>query len=415
MPLNPTLYGLLRQEFSNVRIAHEGDAMTKQYVVNYDVDPPRLKLATPEHGCGEYYRVNCPYCYDTRGRLWINHLWGVWDPIVQSYNLWLGVCYNQMCLQDPDVRQDLFKRIYSFKNVDQRSDPIEILPGKIEEPLREVTYPGDWILLKDLNRDHRAVQYLWSRGYDYETFEKYKLAYCERALPEYRAAEDRIIIPVFMYDLLVGWQCRYIGEEDWKNTYIPKYYNMPGMKRRQILYNYDTAKAEPYVVLVEGVTSAWNLGNKAVSLLGSSLAKTQLEAIIGTWRVAVILMDGDEAGREATQTIYDDLRRYITCIKVKLPEGRDPAGLDREFLWMLIKSQAKSEGLDLDALTKEGTGANSTAIPALRGTGGTDSAGSDGGSTGTEVDGRGPVPNGPPHRPRYAAPRSQLHQAGGKH
>jgi hypothetical protein len=410
MPLNPTLYTLLLQEFGHVRIAHEGDAMNKRYAVNYDVDPPRLRLDPPVHQTGEYYRVNCPYCNDTKGRLWINHLWGVWDSVVHSYNLWLAVCYNDMCLSEYEARQDLYKRVYGFKNYDQRSEPLEILSGVVvDEPLKEVTYPGDWILLTDLGFNHPANQYMWSRGFEYETCEKYKLGYCVRALPEYRAAEGRIIVPIFMEETLVGWQCRYVGELDWKTSKVPKYYNLPGIKRRQILYNFDAAKEQPYGVIVEGVTNVWNVGDNAVALLGKVLTSQQLEMVIQTWKVVVILMDGDDPGKEAAQTIYDQLRRYVTCVIVTLPDGRDPANCDPEWLQLFIRARAVSEGLDLDAMTREDTSAHSTATPVL--SPGGESSRTAGGGTSTETVGPAgqSVPAGPPRRPRYAAPRPQLY------
>jgi hypothetical protein len=416
MPLNPTLYGLLRQEFGNVRLAHKDDAMAKQYVINYDVHPPRLKLAPPAHGYGEYYRVNCPFCYDTRGRLWINHMWGVWDSVVSSYNLWLANCFNEeACLSDPDCRQALFKQVYGFKNMDQRSDPIEILTGNTyDEPLKEVTYPGDWIALTNLGQDHPAIQYMLSREYTYEMFDKYHLGYCIDALYEYRAAKDRIIIPLFMDEVLVGWQARYVGELDWKKTPIPKYYNLPGMKRRQILYNYDTARKEPYGVLLEGVTGVWNLGDKAVALLGKVLSGAQLELIIKTWKAVVILMDGDDTGKEAAQAIYDELRHYIPCVVVTLPPERDPGNSDAEWLWMLIHTKAASEGLDLESLTKEDQrdicDDNST-----RSAGGRDSADAEGGDKEWGVGGSGSVSADSSHSPRYAPPRTKFYQTGGKH
>ena len=34
---------------------------------------PEFQASNP----GEYYRIACPFCLDTRHRLWINHRWGV--------------------------------------------------------------------------------------------------------------------------------------------------------------------------------------------------------------------------------------------------------------------------------------------------------------------------------------------------
>jgi hypothetical protein len=76
MVLNPTLYALLLQEFGQVGVAHQGYKMTMNYEYDYEVHPPRLRLRPPEREYGEYYKVNCPICNDTKERLWINHRWG---------------------------------------------------------------------------------------------------------------------------------------------------------------------------------------------------------------------------------------------------------------------------------------------------------------------------------------------------
>jgi hypothetical protein len=415
MVLNPTLYALLLQEFGQVGVAHGGYKMTKNYEYDYSVHPPRLRLRPPNGEYGEYYKVSCPYCNDTKERLWLNHWWGVWDPIVQSYNLWLAVCYNEQCTSDYEVRKELYNTVYGFKNIDQRTNPIEILSGNEAEELRPVEYPGDWAYLTDVPSDWAAPTYLRERGFALaELVDKYKVAVCVNPLPEYRSTEGRIIIPIFMDDMLVGWQCRHPFDMDWKNTAIPKYYNLPGMRRRQILYNYDRAGKCPYPVLVEGVTGVWRLGGPAIASLGKTLARPQIERIIKTWQHVVVMMDGDEPGQEAAEEICDTLGRYISYTRVTLPPGYDPGCVDAGWAWELIRQTALRDGVDLDKLeSKRGeeddrTGTGQTARN-VQGDGGIDRPGCPGEGERTHIEG---VSANPARRPGYAAPRTQLYKTG---
>jgi hypothetical protein len=415
MVLNPTLYALLLQEFGQVGVAHQGYKMTMNYEYDYEVHPPRLRLRPPEREYGEYYKVNCPICNDTKERLWINHRWGVWDPVVQSYNLWLAVCYNEQCTSEYEIRKELYDRVYGFKNIDQRSDPIEILPGNETEELRPVAYPGDWAYVTDVPAEWDAPTYLLGRGYNLaELVEKYKVAVCVNPLPEYRSTSGRIVIPIFMDEMLVGWQCRYPVDLDWKSTKIPKYYNLPGMRRRQILYNYDRAKQYPYVVLVEGVTGVWKLGDPVIASLGKTLARPQIERIIKTWQHVVIMMDGDKPGQEAAEEICGMLERYVSCTRVTLPDGYDPGNVDPDYAWTLIHQTATAGGVDLTSFGQgnghddDCNGASQTVRDVQDGCG-DDRRGCPPERERADLK---PIPTNSPKRPRYAAPRTQLYKAG---
>ena len=50
----------------------------------------------------EDYRVNCPFCSDTRHRLYISCQWGVYDPFAGHSNIHLIRCYNENCVNPGD-------------------------------------------------------------------------------------------------------------------------------------------------------------------------------------------------------------------------------------------------------------------------------------------------------------------------
>src|SRR3954467_12360719 len=130
-PLNPALYTRLQEEFGYVATAHAGVAANVRYGPDAFSDKIKLQLTSS----GEYYRVNCPYCNDSRARLWINHIWGVRDEITGTANLWAAICYNENCLDVSGRLSELHERLYGFKNVHLRGKPVVILKGEVEEPV----------------------------------------------------------------------------------------------------------------------------------------------------------------------------------------------------------------------------------------------------------------------------------------
>src|SRR5262245_43966672 len=93
-PLNPQLYEALSRAFGPVLVAHDGARMEAAYLP--DCTGALIKRAISP---GEYYRVNCFACGDTRHRLWVNHMWGVRDPRTGTRHRWAAKCFNEDCLR----------------------------------------------------------------------------------------------------------------------------------------------------------------------------------------------------------------------------------------------------------------------------------------------------------------------------
>lgn len=157
-PLNPTLFRALTRSLGPVTIADEGCEMQKQYRETFD---GRTRLE-PDYA-GEYYRVNCPFCRDTRHRLWINYLWGVYDKRTKSGNHWLAICYNEGCMKDPGRVEMLIDMMASYHRL-ARSRYVKVAEGKPPED-KVVPPPTDFVRLHELPADHHAVRYVLGRGF----------------------------------------------------------------------------------------------------------------------------------------------------------------------------------------------------------------------------------------------------------
>lgn len=343
-PLNSELYTRLQRNVSTVKIANTGERFVSTVKRGLNGRPKELVSQT-----GEYYRVCCPFCKDTRHRLWVNHRYGVVDASTRSKNTHLAICYNESCLQHPARRQQFENMIFVGMNWAHRKSVVVDRGASQEDKVRTVDPPGVLIPVDQLDVASSAVSYLVGRGYDpVELGQKFNVSYCEFADARYPAAEGRIVASLMVDGQLVGWQCRYVGDVDWKSAGFAKYYTRPGMPKRLMLYNYDQAKNFPLVVLTEGITDVWSVGPQAVALLGKKLHSAQERILWQTWGhgTLVVMLDAD-ARSEAEDIVRRLGPKFSRGVVPVYLDGVDPGELDREFVWDIINNEMKNSGYEM--------------------------------------------------------------------
>lgn len=334
-PLNPVLYSVLRRQYGQVLVANEGEA----FVGRPTVDSASGRKAYEVVSSGEYYRVCCPFCRDTKFRLWINHTYGVFDSWIGGSQRHMVFCFNDDdCMGHPANRQQLHMRLSGL--IRAVKAPVVLRRGnRSDARLKPSDPPGSLIRLDELPQQHPAVLYLRDRGFDpVKLGRDLDVAYCTRAEQHYLLAEDRIISPMRQNNMLVGWQGRYVGDLDWKVAGIPKYYTKPGMNKRMVLYNHDVARQHPVVVLVEGVTDAWAVGPCAVASLGCGLHHYQKRLLCNSWSHGMlVLMYDEDAFREIEGLLPEMSGKFeYGVVPVRLPENTDPGQFSRAVNWNFI-------------------------------------------------------------------------------
>lgn len=333
--LNPCLHKRLQATFGHVEIAKRGQAASYH-------DP-----------YGETYRVNCPLgCGDDQGKLYIPHLWGCADGDERpAYpKCWKG------CLEEPGQYQRL--RLLIFAGVGRRDRLAirkQVRPGTTAVEAwdrKPIQLPGTCIPLSSMSPGEAARLYLTSRGFDaIELEERYGVCYCEKAADPYPGARDRIIIPIRENGQTIAWQGRRIFD----GSNRPKYYNLPGAWKNQVLYGIDDARVFPFVVVVEGVTSVWRLGPPAVATLGKWLSPAQAEMIGSTWPIAVVWADDAQAWASAEQDYMRLTEQYGThVVAFTAADGRDPAEHSHAEAWEIITNKLDAAGYDVGKLITKG-------------------------------------------------------------
>ncbi len=346
-PLNPKLYHCLQRNLpGGVKVLSEGEA----FVARYRKDPVKTGLRLYINQRGEEYYGNCPFCNDTRGRLYINHRWGVRDDEGND-NLFLCYCYNENCTSNIDSQLRLKEMVY---RVGRRRISMQVFPGRVlkEDEKYSPLPPGRITYLDELPANHHAVEYLQDRGFDIkELVKKFQVGYCYDSIRS--LAKDRIYIPFSMDEKLLGWQMRYIGEVEGK--WPPKYYSCPGQPAKRMLYNFDRARKYRTMILVEGPIDVWSTGNQAVGLIGKKLGQLKLDRLkeVNADGTLVVMLDPVQPPKEKAKGMKHQIEDAYEraqglfkggVVKVYLPQEFDPGSLDQDYLYDAIRDAAKEQG-----------------------------------------------------------------------
>lgn len=337
-PLCKELYARLTQKFGRVNISNEGHSLqVRTRKIGYEM---RTEILNP----GEYYCISCPFCDDKRQRLWVNHRFAEYK--------WLAVCYNETrCMDGPFGKTNrgvLYDVI--FDGIDRIVLPVtqgvETTPGK---PLDSVALPGEILFINELPEGHRARDYLETRGYDIsELSRSYGVGVCTSVFNRaHYPLTNRIFIPVIMNGNIVGWQGRYAGDTDWKACNVQKYFNLRGMSKKDMLYNFDSAKTQDMVVIVEGAADVWRVGSRAVGIMGSDLSEHQAGMLRQIWagKPVAVMLDKDAYSKSVA--IVNKLSSYFGNLVFAVnPDQRDPGSMTTQEVWQSINAELHNRGLE---------------------------------------------------------------------
>ena len=200
--------------------------------------------------------------------------------------------------------------------------------------IRPESVPGNEPLKFVLNLDP-GHPYLTGRGVSEATVSRFGLGSCNRGV-----MQGRICIPIRdERGRLVAYAGRWPGINPPSGE--PRYKFPRGFRKRFVLFNYYRVMTASHLVIVEGFWSVFRLdalGIAAVALMGCTLSREQ-EAIIRGSLVdrITLLLDGDDAGREATTEIALRLARHRFVHIPDLPEGAEPDTMSEDLLMAAIR------------------------------------------------------------------------------
>jgi DNA primase len=178
-----------------------------------------------------------------------------------------------------------------------------------------------------------AHPYLNERGLSVETTKNFGVGF----FPGKGSMHDRIVIPIHnSKGELVAYAGRTIDGSE------PRYKFPAGFHKSLELYSLHRVRDELSVVLVEGFFDCLKVmqaGFPCVALMGSTMSNAQEEIIREHFAHVVVMLDGDEAGRRASEEIADRLRRVVYQVEiVALDDGLQPDQLSSDELRHMLNS-----------------------------------------------------------------------------
>ena len=182
--------------------------------------------------------------------------------------------------------------------------------------------------LQNIDRTHA---YLNKRGLTAETAKTFGVGFFVGK----GSMHDRIVIPIHNPEgELVAYAGRSIDGSE------PRYKFPAGFHKSLELFNLHRVRGEVSIILVEGFFDCMKVtqaGYPSVALMGSTMSNAQEELIGKYFGNVIVMLDGDEAGREAAVGIADRLQRVVYQVQlVDLPQGVQPDQLSTDEVHRLL-------------------------------------------------------------------------------
>lgn len=218
-----------------------------------------------------------------------------------------------------------------FKQQAERPEDMPVYPVSALKP-----WTHDWV--HPYLTDHDRVGRIQCRGIPEENCRRFRIGYAE-AYPmgwdvdeetgerTPRPPEERIVIPIFWNEQLVGWQARALNPDS-----PVKYKNSPKCPRDRVLYGWPGPGED--VEVVESPMSVLRHCHHrpVVATFGKVLTEYQLR-ILRTARSVTLALDPDLGGWQGTEAAIQGLKDYVPLRVVEwVYREKDPADYPDDLL-----------------------------------------------------------------------------------
>ena len=177
-------------------------------------------------------------------------------------------------------------------------------PIKVELPL----------FSKPIKDNKKACAYLERRGFDvYDLEDKYGIL-ATNALSNVPHA---IVIPIFFQGRLVSYTSRsYLKTVDKAKRYCSCSKDKEVINHKSILYNWDSSSDT--IIVVEGCTDVWRLGDSTVACFGSTICPQQI-SLIKKKKKCYIAFDNEPMAQKKAYVLMNSLCLFIAVENILIP------------------------------------------------------------------------------------------------
>ena len=221
-------------------------------------------------------------------------------------------------------------------------DAVKFLAQRINLPIPNDTnsraYKQNYNLtqkyIKDMTSD--AYEYLYDRGLDDETIEKWTICYDKH--------DDRVVFPLFdSYKNIVGFNKRLVTPQT--KGLNRKYIHSSDseiFKKSQYFYGMQFLdRSKDYIILTEGVFDVilpqmYGASN-VICALGTTLSEYQINVLAKLGKTVIVVYDNDDKGSKTMKKVMPLLESNgISAKLLVLPEGKDLAEITLELKYDIL-------------------------------------------------------------------------------
>jgi DNA primase len=261
-----------------------------------------------------WVNITCPFCSDSTNHGGFNIKKGYYncwhcghhflDKVIQSLT---GLDF----IESKRTLEKYLKAALIRNNLNKKKKEIEV--NKVEFPTGS----------KELREIHR--KYLEKRNFDpFFIMDEYNILGTGH-LGNYKF---KIIAPIYFEGRMVSYQGRDItGKLEVKYKACRK--DLEIIHHKDILYNIDRAKKDS-VVICEGITDVWRLGENSVATFGIKYTQNQLLLLAKRFKRAFILFDSEVDAQRRAENLARALSGFgLEVENIELEKG-DPADLKQD-------------------------------------------------------------------------------------
>ena len=197
------------------------------------------------------------------------------------------------------------------------------IPNDVNSRIYKTNYNLTQKYIKDMTSD--AYEYLYDRGLDDETIEKWNICYDKN--------DDRIVFPLFdSYKNILGFNKRLVTPQT--KGLNRKYIHSADsdiFKKSQYLYGMQFIdRSKDYVILSEGVFDVilpqmYGASN-VICALGTTLSEYQINVLAKLNKQVIVVYDNDDKGIKTMKKVMPLLENHgISAKLLILPKGQDLA------------------------------------------------------------------------------------------
>lgn len=197
------------------------------------------------------------------------------------------------------------------------------IPNDINSKAYKTNYNLTQKYIKDMTCD--AYEYLYDRGLDDDTIEKWSICYDKN--------EDRIVLPLFdAYNNIIGFNKRLVNKQT--KGLNRKYIHSADseiFKKSQYFYGMQFLdRSKDYIILTEGafdvILPQMYGASNVICALGTTLSEYQINVLAKLNKQVIVVYDNDDKGIKTMKKVMPLLEENNISAKLLiLPEGKDLA------------------------------------------------------------------------------------------